>query len=545
MSVLLLGLFGGTLMLVTYLILWTDVLLYWSDPIISHHRYRHYLLKKKQVTEEKISLQETETEKKKKIGQKKKKQENKKENEGAETEQKTNTDNTKSNNGKFLVVGVGFSGLAACAALKRHDIEFDAVERNLEIGGNWFNGVYETVHIISSKRTTEYKDWPMPDHYPDFPSAKQMIRYLNDYCDFFELRDHVSFGTEVTSLVKCASSGDDGAGNGDGCDDCDGGWKVVMKDLATGKERTAVYRGVIIANGHHWDRRMPQYTGQELFTGEMIHSKDYKKPEQLKGKRVLIIGGGNSACDIAVESARFATEAHISLRRGYWFIPRSIFGVPLVELIRPYMPLWLQRLVLEFLTFVVFGRYETYGLQKPDHRLFEHHPTINSELLHYIRLGDIAPHRDIESFTGGRTVKFVDGTSIEVDLIVCCTGYHNSIPLLKPYVETIGNVPQLISGVFVPDQRHIYFMGMGQPRYGAGPLLTAGAEFLAKAILVQDELQHPISNLLAKLGGKAAKTNGKSADILIDPHVSYKETVVATMLIPYLPLVEKFIAEWL
>jgi hypothetical protein len=419
--------------------------------------------------------------------------------------------------------------LGVCASLKRHGILFDAVEKCDQVGGNWYNGVYETVHIISSKKTTEYKDWPMPDTYPDFPSAEQMFTYMNNYCDFFKIRKHIQFRTEATDITAL----DQGKK-----------WRVKLKDLANNIEKEFVYKGVIIANGHHWNKRLPQYRGQDTFTGELIHSKDYKKPSQLIDKRVLIIGGGNSACDISVESARFAQEAHVSQRRGYWFLPRTIFGIPLVEMVRPWMPLWMQRLLLRLAVQIIFGSYERYGLQRPDHRIFDVHPTINSELLHYIKLGEVHPHPDIECFLGGKKLKFVDGTEQEFDMIVCCTGYYTSIPLLDKYVKTVDNVPQLLSGIFVPNMYNVYYLGMGQPRYGAGPLLTVGAEFIAKAIVTQEKLRHPLSSLMKLIGSSVPRKSAYSADILVDPHSAYKEGVMATYALNFFPWIEKM-AVWL
>ena len=122
---------------------------------------------------------------------------------------------------------------------------------------------------------------------------------------------------------------------------------------------------------------------------------------------MLVIGGGNSACDINVEAAKYAETTHCSMRRGYWFLPRTICGVPLgilanpshfvVEITRPWMPLWMQRTLIKLSLFFIIGSYESYGLQKPDHKIFEQHPTINTEILNYLKLGKISPHPGIFS----------------------------------------------------------------------------------------------------------------------------------------------------
>ncbi|HNP86183.1 MAG TPA: NAD(P)-binding domain-containing protein [Kouleothrix sp.] len=409
----------------------------------------------------------------------------------------------------FAVIGAGFCGLGVMAALRRHGIAFEAFERDDRLGGNWYHGVYETVHIISSRKTTEYSDYPMPLNYPDFPSAAQMLTYLNSYADHHALKPHIRFNTGVEHVAS--APGDR--------------WELT---LSTGERRT--YAGVVIANGHHWDCRYPSYPGE--FAGQIIHSKHYKNPEILKGKRVLVIGGGNSACDIAVEAARFARSAHISMRRGYWILPKTVFGRPLVESIPIMLPLWAQRLFLRAAVRVVVGRYEDYGLQRPDHRIFEHHPTINSELLAFLRHGRVTPHPDIARYAGN-TVEFTDGSRADFDLIVAATGYHLSLPMLAPGVIAWRNgVPQLI-GLVSPTHKNIYIFGAGQARYGAGPLISAGAETLCTMIRVQRQLRQPIGALLQKLGMQPPNT------MLVGPEEVLRSTRQAQRILPALVLLEK------
>lgn len=275
--------------------------------------------------------------------------------------------------GRMAIIGAGPCGLAVANGLQRHQLPYDQFEADDDVGGNWYHGVYTTAHIISSRKTTEYSDFPMPDDYPDFPSREQMIAYLRAYADHFKLRERIQFRTTVLMCRPLA----------------DGRWEV---ELSGGEKR--IYQGVLVCNGHHWHRRWPELPGR--FAGEYFHSKDYKSPEQLQGRRVLVIGGGNSACDIASEAARVGRSCHISLRHGYWFLPKTLFGRPLVEALPGWVPVFAQRAMLAALR-IVFGRYENYGLPKPDHRIFDRHPTINSELLHYVRHGRIIPKPDIAS----------------------------------------------------------------------------------------------------------------------------------------------------
>ena len=153
---------------------------------------------------------------------------------------------------------------------------------NEAVGGNWFSGVYETVHIISSRKTTEMKDYPMPEDYPEFPSAKQMFDYFVDYAKHYRINERLSLKTRVTNITENQGSETSQGENG-----------YIVEFTQGDKKFTKTYKGVIINNGHHWARRMPSYEGQSEFKGIIIHSKDYKEPSQLQGQRVLVIGAGN------------------------------------------------------------------------------------------------------------------------------------------------------------------------------------------------------------------------------------------------------------
>lgn len=406
---------------------------------------------------------------------------------------------------KFIIIGAGFSGLALSASFKRHGIPFVTVDANSEIGGNWYNGVFDCTHIISSKKTTEYKDFPMPKSYPDFPSAKQMLDYLKEYVKHNELLDFIELNTKVLNCEKIENDQ----------------WVITMEK--NGKTEKRTFKGVIVCNGHHWDKRIPSYKGE--FKGEIIHSKDFRKPDVLKNKRVLIVGGGNSACDVAVEAARHANSSHISLRRGYWFLPRTVFGIPLVECIQPWIPEFLQRILIKTMFKIVVGDPREYGLQYPDHSVFEHHPTINSELLHFIKLGKITPHTDIKEFEGKKVI-FTDGNSEEFDMIVYCTGFNISIPMLKNYVKIENGIPDLIEGAFIKGHKNVYYFGLGQVRYGVGPMVSLGADMISKVVLLQDSLQQDIGTIFEKIGMKPYKKSEKSQDILIDPHTMFKKLII-------------------
>lgn len=405
----------------------------------------------------------------------------------------------------MLVIGAGPVGLAVAKAMLQQGIPYEQLEADDDLGGNWYHGVYETAHIISSRKTTEYADFPMPSDYPDFPSARQMLDYLRSYAEAFGLREHIQFRSKVLMCLPLA----------------DGRWEVEIE----GGERR-VYKGVVVCNGHHWDKRFPDYPGE--FAGEYIHSKDYRHTEQLAGRRVLVIGGGNSACDLASEAARVGRSCDISLRRGYWFLPKTIFGVPLPEMVPGWTPVWAQRIFLKILLRVVVGKYETYGLPKPDHRIFEAHPTLNSELLHYVKHGRIRPRPDVDRFEGKR-VFFADGASAEFDMVVCATGFHLSFPFLpEGLVPVRGGNALLYGGCALPDYKNLYIVGTAQARYGFGPLLTPAAELLCQLIKLQDRMELPVGLVLKESGARPPATH------LLDPHSALRRMKLARRMLPLL-----------
>jgi hypothetical protein len=379
---------------------------------------------------------------------------------------------------RICIVGAGFTGLGAAKAFRDAGIEYDHLEADDAIGGNWYHGVYDSTHIISSRDGTGYGDFPMPSDYPDFPSRDQMLAYLNSFADEFGLRDRIEFETEVTNVEPLSPHGMSG-------------WRVT---LATGEERE--YEGVVVANGHHWATRIPNYPGE--FAGKSFHSKDYRRPSDFDGNRILVVGAGNSACDIAVEAAREGLETYISIRRGTHFLPKTIFGIPTDRFDRWWLPVPVQKRFMQVLLRIAVGSNERYGVPKPEHDLFDRHPTVNSQLLYDLRHGRLTPKPDVERLDG-KTVHFVDGTSIEADTIVWGTGFDVSFPFLDDDLfEWDGRYPKL-AGMMPPGIANLYVFGLGQPRGGAGPLITAASRLLARMVLAQRDLDRPLASYLGRL----------------------------------------------
>src|SRR3954449_880965 len=360
------------------------------------------------------------------------------------------------------VIGAGVSGLVSCKALRDHGIEHTCFEASDDVGGNWYFGnpngrssAYRSLHIDTSKERISFADFPMPAHYPDFPHHSELHAWLRDYADHFGLRESIRFNTAVEHAERL-----------DG-----GGWDVDG-------ER---FDALVVCNGHHWDRRTPAFPGE--FSGETIHSHHYidtREPLDMHDKRVLVVGIGNSAVDIASELSRkgVAERTFLSTRSGAWVLPKYIFGRPADQLVKtnPRAPLRLQRRAGAILQRLVSGKPEDFGLPKPNHRFLEAHPTVSSEIL--LRLGsrDCTAKPDVSALEGDR-VRFADGSVEQVDVIVYATGYKISFPFFDPdFISAPDNVLPLYKRMFKPGVEDLVFVGLGQ----AIPTIFPFAELQAK-----------------------------------------------------------------
>jgi cation diffusion facilitator CzcD-associated flavoprotein CzcO len=368
---------------------------------------------------------------------------------------------------KFCLLGAGSSGLAAAKNFAQAGIPFDCLEREDDVGGNWYYGkpassVYRSTHLISSKSLTEYADFPMPEAYPHFPSHEQAWEYLRSYARHFGLYKRIEFNTAVERIEPT-----------------EGGWNVRLAD-----GRIRRYRGVVIANGHNWDPQRPDYAG--AFDGPEIHSSEYKTPDVLEGKRVLVVGAGNSGCDIAVEAAQHAAATFQSTRRGYHYLPKFLLGKPIdlcgERLLRWRLPLWLRRRVSAALVRVALGPPDRYGLPRPDHRLFETHPIINSQMLYYVGHGRIRPKPDVKELAGTR-VRFVDGSEEAIDAIVYATGFKISFPFIDAkHLNCVGGRPELYLNIFHPERDDLFVAGLIQPDSGQWGLVDYQTRLIARYV---------------------------------------------------------------
>lgn len=363
------------------------------------------------------------------------------------------------------VIGAGASGLAAIKNLRQHGFSVDCYERETGIGGAWNwrhdrSPVYASTHLISSKPFTQFPDFPMPDSWPDYPHHSQVLSYLERYTEHFDLRRHIWFGTEVVRVEPV---------DGDR-------WDVTTRSAGGYVDRTQRYAAVVVANGHNWSPKLPEYEGLADYTGAVMHASAYKDVNQLRGRRVLVVGAGNTGCDIAVEAAQTAAKCWHSSRRGYWYAPKYVLGRPTDQIneavLALRLPLRLRQWLFHRTLRLTVGDLTRFGLPAPDHKVYETHPIINSQLVYYVGHGAITPVPDIARFES-QSVILADGTEIDPDLVIFATGYLPRFEFLDSAIlgDNGSGRPTLYLHAFSSKYPTLAVAGLLQPDSGLFPLV--------------------------------------------------------------------------
>jgi cation diffusion facilitator CzcD-associated flavoprotein CzcO len=369
----------------------------------------------------------------------------------------------------YCVIGAGAAGLGALQVLLDEGFSVDCFEAGDRVGGHWHTD-YDCLHLITPRDSSGFEGFPMPKDYPLFPSRDQMRDYILAFAAHHGLGAHIRFNTAVTSARPLP-----------------GGWEITTSD---GERRT--YDGVIVANGHLWDPFVPDYPG--TFDGRVLHSGHYRNTGDLEGERVLVVGAGNSGCDLAVDAAQAGFDTTVSVRNGLVFQPKTLFGRPRSELpLLSRLPVRVQERVTRTLIDVALGRPERYGLPAPATRnLHRNRPVVNGQLLHFIHHGRVGVAPGIERFDGSE-VRFTDGTIRAFDTIVYATGFKVTLPFLESaLLQWADGVPLRVAGMTLPvGLERLYFVGLAAPRGPQLPVYSAQARLVARLLAAPAEFTPP------------------------------------------------------
>jgi cation diffusion facilitator CzcD-associated flavoprotein CzcO len=401
----------------------------------------------------------------------------------------------KSDTDKVCIIGAGSSGLAAAKTFNERGIPFDCLEREKDIGGLWNEAtetgvVYETTYLVSSRKYTGFGDFPIPDDYPVYPSHRQALAYLRDYAQSFEILDRIELNTTVQRAERI-----------------EGGWRVQI----AGEARPRFYRALVIANGHHDVPRLPKIPGK--FVGEIMHSRDYRSLKQLADKRVVVVGAGNSGCDIVVDATSVARSIHHSMRRGTYFVPKFMLGRPTDGIVnfceKLPLPRGIRNRLYTLWHKLMVGSNTRYGLPDPEHRIMDTHPTMNTILPQLVAHGRIDVKPDIAEFAG-HTVRFTDGSEVEADLVVFATGYEISIPFIdNDLIFDADGRPRLYLNVFHPELDDLFAIGLIQANGSIWRLADDQSKLVASFLVAAAE-DHERASWFGKLKAQGPKRAARS-----------------------------------
>ncbi len=375
----------------------------------------------------------------------------------------------------ICIIGAGSSGIAMAKALHDKGIHFDIFEKGSDIGGMWRYGndnglscAYRSLHVDTSRDNLGYSDFPISADKPDFLSHQELLHYLEAYADRCGARSSVHFNCEVTAVTKDRL-----------------GWRVTTRQ--NGEQDTRYYGSVIVANGHLWDPRWPSFAG--TFNGTAIHSSAYRTAQPFEDKKVLVVGLGNSAVDIAVDLCRSASHVALSTRTGAHIMPKYLMGIPVDRwsafLSRQLnLPTLVTRRIMARLIHLAVGNQTRFGVPKPAHPMWREHATLSQELLPCIGHGSISMRPNIETLDGDAIV-FEGGRRESFDAVIYATGYKTSFPFLAPEIFAVpenGGMVDLYRRIAPPNQRGLFFAGLVQPIGPTIPLVEIQARWIAAVL---------------------------------------------------------------
>lgn len=347
------------------------------------------------------------------------------------------------------IIGAGAAGLTGAKHMLEAGFDVTVYEIGTHVGGMWvFNNdnqrssAYRTLHINTARDLTSFSDYPFDPSVQPFPSHWDMAKYLKDYAEHFGLMKHIRFKTRVVDVQPASSYTAERPR-----------WQ-----LTTDAGETIEHDTVIVATGH-LTKPLEVDEFKHGFKGEYVHSHYYKEPAQFVGKRVCIVGVGNSALDIASDLATTAARTVMVARSNALIIPKLLFGRPFWDTIQPFYKPWIpasvRNRVLKFLVYIVQGRMKDLGFPDTGKRV---HATSNANIVNLIHYRRVEVKQGIKKIDG-KNLTFVDGSTEEFDTLIAATGYLIDLDFMgKDIIEIKDNGLDLYMRMVPPNWRGLYFL---------------------------------------------------------------------------------------
>ncbi|XP_028765606.1 probable indole-3-pyruvate monooxygenase YUCCA5 [Neltuma alba] len=316
-----------------------------------------------------------------------------------------------------VIVGAGPSGLATAACLREQGVPSMVLEKADCIASLWQHRTYDRLKLHLPKQFCQLPKLPFPEHYPEYPTKRQFIDYLESYAKHFDINPRFN---------ECVQSAR--------YDETSGLWRV--KTVSSNGEMEYICRWLVVATGENAERVVPDIEGLGEFKGEIVHASEYKSGESFRGKKVLVVGCGNSGMELSLDLCNHSASPSMVVRSSVHVLPREIFGKSTFELavfMMQWLPLWLVDKILVILAWLVLGNMEKYGLKRPSMGPLElkntqgKTPVLDIGALEKIRSGDIKVVPGIKRFNNNE-VELYNGEKLDIDAVVLATGYRSSVP---------------------------------------------------------------------------------------------------------------------
>ncbi len=309
-----------------------------------------------------------------------------------------------------IIIGAGAAGLSTAALLEKEKVPFVLLERDGAVGSSWRRH-YDRLHLHTVKTYSHFPMLPFPSSFPKYVPRESLISYMEWYAEKFHINP--IFHSPVSKIEKEEK-----------------GWKVTTKGSEYHSEN------VVVATGYNHTPHIPDWKGFQDYKGEVSHSREYKNGENYRGKKVLVVGAGNTGAEVALDLYEYGAKPTICIRGPLRVVPRELFGVPMQisALLLNNLPLNIADQISQFLLYVSVPDLSEFGIKTPEYGSLrqvkeeEKIPLIDIGTVDLIRKRIIQVVPGISEFLEN-SVRFENGVQEEFESVILCTGY-------KPFLHT-------------------------------------------------------------------------------------------------------------